>query len=1647
MRNAPMKFQTKQNSAAIRELTNLNKMSQEQIENQTNVVANINNTYNIKRMNKPTNKMNGRYIKKQTSVVANTNQINSEEDNDLSHYYKPSRSYDESSDFKLPSAFLSKNGKFDTSKKYWGLKDQKWQSNRSYDHVGSGKKTSGYNKKGKVQGDHIKHNPRILPKQVFKKREELKQIAESYRENKFWQDEYESEEDEEYTNNTKCFYLQFLKDDLKPRTEIEEDKEFNDIIRELDDIEHEMEINEEDVITPVQLDISTPTVEELPEVFPTLDGVTMDQLIAMLGDSEDEDILAAMLGRPRSTQGLSIALSYLGEAITALSSTVGLYYGYQIFSNVSTVVNSMDATTIVSLLKDYVLDLIYILTVFGKYYYGSLTITDASCMLLGYFSVKSLLNGSVAKVLDIFTQLVPAQSNSRHTQGADMTTFAQGVISIIGAFFLGDAVWNFNAKTVMAAVKTLGSTLLTVKTFESVIIAIIQMLPDIVMSIICEVFPTIGMYINVTTNTEFKSFMDDTIKMYNMGYLRILYNSHYLTQFLSRYSYLKERILIDDHLSRGIAGVLHKFIKWYDQTYIFADKLGLLPGKRHMPYVLWLCGEPGIGKSTLAKHLATTFARGYMKATVDADIPDEVLNEYVYSHSTSNKYFDGYNNQPVFILNDYLQFTTEQEEQWLIKFVDTIDLPLEVSSVDNKEQGIKGEVRFTSKVIIITSNSNYLSSSKNITDVDAFNRRRDLVVKLVFKENRIVDLDTFDYSWIDFHLIPNLVRNVGGPAIAVFDKMEAFLEHLTLRYNRFLIQSGMVLDATKCNFNTSHKLMEIVDDYYMIKNHWKEFLLEAYAKCKDALKTVLFKIKNYVFNVEHLMMICTVGGAGYMGYKAYCASLAKDKITQSMSGDVSTHKYREDRKPLNRYTMGISDNIQDLCVVAQRNMCEITTIIPTEDGRMITQTMWGVFVGGSLMVTPKHLWKRGNSSVKNGDKIIISSKGQKYHITYSDSDIYFDPDRDIACLNTCGKLPNLKSIEHLLMDETTKVYNEDNNGFLIIPVGETIVTHNINAYIRNAPYIDNFGGRYDGKEIWQYNIKTMQGDCGSIMVLSSGGKVTICGLHVAGDSYTGNSEILDKLFVNEAKNFFTRKTQGFATDAILEDEEFFDAVSDLDEGFIFLGKTINAPFQSVKTSIVRSPFYEVLQPHTSEPAVMQPSDPRMDGITSPMLTSIKKYGDYVAPFDEELLNKAFNIVKTFYDPMRLNKFTVDSHTDAINSKNTPFLEKLDISTSAGYPWSVMRKNKKSLIDNNNGVLSIKEELQNKLNTCENLLDKKTMFPYTLTTTLKDERVSLAKVKIGKTRTFMNFPVEYTILMRKYFDSFIDAETQYAREIGTTVGVNIYSSNWDSLYVELSKFDYHLDGDYKAFDGTIRPEFFRYYTRLVNSMYNDAYYNHRTLLVNGCCFAPIFVLDKVYMKLKGNPSGSRITTSFNSFTNRMYVVMSILNKIPSVYHTPEFFKTNMKMYAHGDDHLIGFSQLLQRYWDGLALEEFMGKHHIGYTSSKKDQPLVPYCKLSECFYLKSHFVFNGKKIMCGLDKSVIQEMVSWQRDHSLTSTKMILQTALRYAYFWGFEYFQDIRKKLLDHCKVRKIQMDLPYFEDLENEYEYNGQMEFNYTKF
>jgi len=1357
---------------------------------------------------------------------------------------------------------------------------------------------------------------------------------------------------------------------------------------------------------------------------------------------------------PRTTQSFGVTLTYVSEAVTALASAFSYYLMYKTGKNAYHTIKEhtfgLQPEKILDSIKKYIIELIAVIRIIYTWYIGQIDTQQALLMfagLGGWIAAKHYLLSALLPQM----KPVPANLITRETQAFDPPTLTQNILSILILLGLGSNS-TLDAKTLMNSIKGLSATILTVKTVENVFVNIITYLPDIIQSFICEKIPAFGMYILMTTQPLYRKLVELSHDLMNRTETDVFYNSHNFARFLDG-RWLCKKICTENYgIKRKIYRTIPEIITWYDKMYQKADELGLLPGRRKLPFVIWLSGDPGIGKSTMVKEIAEIGLEQMLSGCSDDSlyplIKSQDISKYIYSHNTSNKYFDGYNNQPIFVLNDYLQFTQEKEEQWLIRFVDTNECPLEVSSVDNISTGVKGEVRFTSRIIIVTSNVTHLHNSPIVTNLDAFNRRRDIVVSMKWKEDHsVVDFDNFDYSWCDFIRKRPLPFDNG--VYEQYRDVDHFCQNLRREISNYLVTSGK-MELRHAEETSLESLKNIIRTSEDLERTWDGKLWDVWNKVMSYADTEIFGIP-----LKYLLPLI-VGGASatYAIYKSWVPSLVSTFTSHSLSGDVATQRLQRKTKPITRMAMGSRQNDVELAQRISKNMVRLTTIIEDKNGKNITQTLWGWSPGGSLIITPKHLWKRGDNVVRSGDVVRIERGPVTFDFIVDKKNVYLSEEEDLAIINISGDIPLFKTQRNIILASDALIDEAGEEAMLILLTKTNAEDYTptilpVKSYLTDAPYVDDYGTVYEGRNIWQYNQRMIKGDCGTPLLINTKSGMKIAGLHVAGDAFTGNSEVLTMRVIEEAEKYFSlREVQGFCADVEYVEEEFFDAESDLDGNFYFLGRVKNPPYQKGITQIVKSPLFEVLQPHLTEPAVLSPTDKRMDEVMSPIISSVAKYGSPIIPFPHKLMAQAFGIVSDMYRPINQYKLRTFNHTEAINSRYTPNLEKLDLSTSAGYPWNTKGKNKTHLFDKDQqGEISIKPELQNVINRCENLLDKKTMFPYTLVTTLKDERVSLKKIKIGKTRTFMNFPVEYTVLMRKYFDDFIDKETLHAFEIGTTVGVNIYSSQWHKLFLELSEFDKVTDGDFKAFDGTIRPEFFKMYASLVNKFYGDEYQNHRHLLCTGCCFAPMFVLDKVYMKFQGNPSGSRLTTSFNSFVNRMYVVMSMLRVLPIQYHNNQFFRDNIKIFAHGDDHIIGFTNLVNESWDALELRSFMKSHGIDYTSSNKDEELKPSRPLNQCFYLKSHFVYNNStgQYQAGLEKEVIQEMVSWQRDHDLRSTEMICQTALRYAYFWGKEYFDDIYSKLDNAIKAKHLKVELVDFISLEQYYLYNGQMDFSYV--
>jgi ABC-type multidrug transport system fused ATPase/permease subunit len=137
------------------------------------------------------------------------------------------------------------------------------------------------------------------------------------------------------------------------------------------------------------------------------------------------------------------------------------------------------------------------------------------------------------------------------------------------------------------------------------------------------------------------------------------------------------------------------------------------------PVVIWLYGEAGCGKSTLADFLARTFALNISKSDWKNDI---------YSMNLSDKYLSGYNGQSVFFWDDPTQANnTELTNDFAALFFQiTGSLPFHPNMAAINQ---KGCIKFDSKFIIITTNEPP-NRRFNIEKIEALLRRIDVLANV-----------------------------------------------------------------------------------------------------------------------------------------------------------------------------------------------------------------------------------------------------------------------------------------------------------------------------------------------------------------------------------------------------------------------------------------------------------------------------------------------------------------------------------------------------------------------------------------------------------------------------------------------------------------------------------------------------------------------------------------------------------------------------------------------------------------------------------------------------------------------------------------------------------------------------------------------------
>lgn len=499
-----------------------------------------------------------------------------------------------------------------------------------------------------------------------------------------------------------------------------------------------------------------------------------------------------------------------------------------------------------------------------------------------------------------------------------------------------------------------------------------------------------------------------------------------------------------------------------------------------------------------------------------------------------------------------------------------------------------------------------------------------------------------------------------------------------------------------------------------------------------------------------------------------------------------------------------------------------------------------------------------------------------------------------------------------------------------------------------------------------------------------------------------------------------------------DDEAWFDAPESLQEicgkSLEFIGPAKRMVHQATDTSLRRSPLYPFFAPMEGTkmfaPAVLR--DREVDVLSKSMAGYSRKYG-VVDPRILKSVLEQFIMEDRDVRKGGIKKLLTDD--EVLNGIHGQGLKGLTLNSSPGLPlvheMAPGKAGKKTWITmGEDDQRTMCPEMWKKFNEAEADLRRGKMISLTSYACLKDELRTEEKVAAKKTRSFIVLPLIFNMMIRKYFGQWIACQHRLAGQISSAVGIDA-NSDWTDLKRRLCAMGSDIeDFDYTDWDRSLHPEWFGAYSERVSAWYGDKRgspeWMVRELLMRQLVFMNIQVGGWLLRTNGGNKSGCAITAEVNTDIHDM-LTYYVWNKIclqtgRSGVRSLTHFRERVALALYGDDMLKATRADVTPWFNGTAMKAVIEELGMHITPGDKDETKgFRIRSIDEVTFLKRRFIsFESDcgRVRAPLDKSVIQRMVLWihKSDSAVDATAMNVQGALREAFFWGEDFFQDFTER-------------------------------------
>uniref|UniRef100_A0AAT9JAT8 RNA1 polyprotein n=1 Tax=Squamellaria imberbis fabavirus TaxID=3115800 RepID=A0AAT9JAT8_9SECO len=635
---------------------------------------------------------------------------------------------------------------------------------------------------------------------------------------------------------------------------------------------------------------------------------------------------------------------------------------------------------------------------------------------------------------------------------------------------------------------------------------------------------------------------------------------------------------------------------------------------------------------------------------------------------------------------------------------------------------------------------------------------------------------------------------------------------------------------------------------------------------------------------------------------------------------------------------------------------------------------------GRRLVAVNH----GLSKIPNGMMVLLIKSKQQFNIRWNIEHLKEIADNELAVYQS-QSIPEVSAsvAQRIIHDPEAELPNkfgalffsykkaafssefEPTMANINCTIRKTTVTIEASDYCREIP------------RCMEYEAQTMNGDCGSMILVEKKGRFYLVGLHVAGRDWT-------KVCVGNAcfiPRFDEDKALGQMIIPSFDPTEFFQEFDELEPlgpnvakfGIVKEDKRLTL---NMKTRLKETPpEWHCDTKATKVPSILTKLDPRLLESSNPdfdpYTSGMTKYEKEAGPFDASILDLVANdILEEWIDASEGFDFTEASMEEALNGiEGLEYFDSLVVSTSEGYPYILDRergeKGKSRYLEGEPGSLQLATDSKVFADVEKLELECIEKVPHLVGIECpKDEKVSPEKVYVKpKTRLFTVLPMTYNLVVRRKFLKFVRFIMKRRDVLAAQVGTNPYSNDWDMIGHRLLEVgDNILCCDYSRFDGFMPRVIMEVIAKMINKLCggSERVKKQRVNLLMACCSRFGICRNVVYRVECGIPSGFPLTVIVNSILNEIlirYFYRVCFQNNPLVR---ESFKDFIRLVVYGDDNLISVHPSIKEKFNGDFLKSTMKMSNITITDGKdKTLPTLNFRNLFDCDFLKRSFKPNGK----------------------------------------------------------------------------------------